>query len=71
MEREPVVSRTAVAAAVSVLVTVLAACNVTLPGDAAEVLTNVLYALLPIVAWAWAAISARARVTPVAPQHRA
>lgn len=65
MKTEPVLSRSAVAAAVSVLVTVLAACNVTLPGDAAEVLTNVVYALAPVVVWAWAAVSARKRVTPV------
>lgn len=65
MKNEPVITRTAVAAAVTLLVTLLAVFDVKVSGDVAERVTDAVYAVLPLVVWAWAAVSARKRVTPV------
>ena len=65
MKREPVVTRTAVAAAVTLVVTLLAAFGVTVPDETAAKVVDSLTVLVTLVAWAWAAWSARKKVTPV------
>lgn len=63
--REPVVIRSAVAAAVSMVVYLLAAFGVKVPGEIASTATNVAYGAILVGTWAWAAISARRRVKPL------
>jgi hypothetical protein len=64
MRREPLLTRAAVAAAVSAVLSLLSAFDVALPATEAQI-TDAIYHVLILVAWAWAVYSARKRVTPV------
>lgn len=65
MKREPVLTRTAAAAAVSVVVYLLAIAGVKVPGDTMETATDVVYGAALVGSWAWAAWTARKRVRPL------
>lgn len=65
MKNEPVVTRTAVAAAVTLLVTLLGAFDVKVGDETTAKLVDSFTVLVPLAVWAWAAWSARNRVTPV------
>lgn len=65
MNREPVLTRTAIAAVVTLAVTILGVFDVNVSDDTSAKVVDALYVLAPVLVWAWAAWSARNRVTPV------
>lgn len=65
MKGEPVVTRTAVAAAVTLVATLLGVFGIQVADETTAKVVDAVTVLAPLVVWAWAAWSARKRVTPV------
>lgn len=68
MKDYPVISRAAIAATVTAIVTLLQVFGVEVPADLSAKLVEALLALAPLVAIIWAAYTAHKRVSPVEPQ---